>query len=148
MREYKEAFGYINSINSRDTELSVDEIHDVMLRFNPDMEIDAKEVAALILEVDTDDTGNLDFPKFLKVMARTAVQTDSLTDQEDVMMGAFDFFTQQGHDRDQTDFGPDELIRIMELVRHIRHTPPLSRRVAGPRGAVAPPRAGPPPALL
>ena len=29
----------------------------------------------MIREVDTDDTGNLDFPKFLKVMSRTARPT-------------------------------------------------------------------------
>ena len=42
MREFKEAFGFFNSINSRDTELSVGEIHDVMARFEPHREIDAK----------------------------------------------------------------------------------------------------------
>ena len=35
----------------------------------------------MIREVDTDDTGTLDFPKFLKIMSRTARPTDSLTDQ-------------------------------------------------------------------
>ena len=33
MREFKEAFGFFNSQNSRDTELTVDEIFDVIAKF-------------------------------------------------------------------------------------------------------------------
>ena|ERR1719261_1306116 len=68
----------------------------------------------MIREVDTDDTGNLDFPKFLKVMSRTARPTESLTDQEDLMMDAFSFFAEQGGDADS--FGAIELVKIMELM--------------------------------
>ena len=57
-----------------------------------------QEVEALIREVDTDDTGTIDFPKFLKIMGRTSAPTDSLTDQEDVMGDAFQFFCDVGGD--------------------------------------------------
>lgn len=50
VREFKEAFGFFNSINSRDTELSVDEIHEVMARFEPHREIEPK-VRLLALEL-------------------------------------------------------------------------------------------------
>eukprot|EP01047_Picozoa_sp_COSAG01_P068934 COSAG01_NODE_10076_length_2250_cov_3.924861_5_plen_60_part_00 len=42
VREFKEAFGFFNSINARDTELTVAEIHEVMARFEPHREIEAK----------------------------------------------------------------------------------------------------------
>jgi Ca2+-binding EF-hand superfamily protein len=44
-------------------------------------------------------TGTLDFPKFLKVMSRTARPTESLTDQDDLMAEAFSFFAEQVRNR-------------------------------------------------
>ncbi len=42
VREFKEAFGFFNAQNPGDTELSADEIFEVMTRFEPHKEIDIK----------------------------------------------------------------------------------------------------------
>ena len=76
----------------------------------------AQEVEALIREVDTDDTGTIDFPKFLTVMGRTSAPTDSLTDQDDVMTDAFQFFCDVGGDEGKPSFGEDELAQVMDLM--------------------------------
>ena len=82
-----------------------------MQQFAPDAEIDLKEIEKVISEVDTDDTGTVDFPKFLRIMERTNKKTESLTDQVDVMQDAFGHFTAQGGDG--SGFGPAELQKVM-----------------------------------
>ena len=42
MREFKEAFGFFNAQNPGDTELTADEIYEVMTRFDPHKELDIK----------------------------------------------------------------------------------------------------------
>ena len=42
VREFKEAFGFFNAQNPKDTELSADDIFEVMTRFEPHKEIDIK----------------------------------------------------------------------------------------------------------
>ena len=78
-----------------------------------------QEVEALIREVDTDDTGTVDFPKFLKIMSRTSQSTDSLTDQDETMGEAFQFFCDVNahpEDEPQDSFTEAELERIMDLM--------------------------------
>ena len=117
VREFKEAFGFFNAQNPRANELSAHEIFDVMTRFEPHKDLDIKEIEALIREVDTDDTGTIDFPKFLKIMGRTSAATESLTDQEDVMFAAFQFFCDIGHGEvGNPTFTEHELAQIMDLM--------------------------------
>jgi hypothetical protein len=42
VREFKEAFGFFNAQNPRDTELSAGDVYDVMTRFEPHKDIDIK----------------------------------------------------------------------------------------------------------
>lgn len=42
VREFKEAFGFFNSQNPADTELTADEVFEVMTRFDPHKEVDIK----------------------------------------------------------------------------------------------------------
>ena len=42
MREFKEAFGFFNAQNPRDTELSAHDVYDVMTKFDPHAEVDIK----------------------------------------------------------------------------------------------------------
>ena len=67
--------------------------------------------------MDTDDTHTIDFPKFLKIMGRTSAKTESLTDQEDVMMDAFQFFCDVGQPgAGNPSFTEHELAQIMDLM--------------------------------
>ena len=67
--------------------------------------------------MDTDDTGTIDFPKFLKIMDRTSAATESLTDQTDVMMDAFQFFCDIGQEGGgNPSFTEHELGQIMDLM--------------------------------
>ena len=117
VREFKEAFGFFNAQNTRENELSAGEVLDAMTRFEPHKDLDIKEIEALIREVDTDDTGTIDFPKFLKIMGRTSVATESLTDQEDVMFAAFQFFCDIRHGEEgNPSFTEHELAQIMDLM--------------------------------
>ena len=106
VREFKEAFGFFNAQNPRENELSAGEVLDAMTRFEPHKDLDIKEIEALIREVDTDDTGTIDFPKFLKIMGRTSVATESLTDQEDVMFAASSSSVTSGTERRATRASP------------------------------------------
>ena len=49
VREFKEAFGFFNSQNPADTELTADEIFEVMTRFEPHKEVDIKVRAGRIV---------------------------------------------------------------------------------------------------
>ena len=42
MREFKEAFGFFNSQTPGDTELSAEDVFEVMTRFDPHKDIDIK----------------------------------------------------------------------------------------------------------
>lgn len=109
IREYKEAFTIFNSHNPRETDLTVEDLSKVFQMLGPEKEVTEQEILSLIAEVDDDDTGKMDFPKFLKMMGRSFEDTESLTDQDTTMRNAFMEFS-KGNDS----FNSEDLLETMK----------------------------------
>ena len=95
MPEYREAFAHFNAASAiagerADTVLTVAGLQQIFAQLGPEENITQEEVEHMVAEVDLDDTGTVDFPKFMKLMqSKGQKPTESVTEEDGTMRAVF-----------------------------------------------------------